>query len=415
MAMNAENLMLDFADQRLADRCRVLLLDSQPFRLEVWTELLDPALFDWQLIDPMEEGLPGSLERYDAVVISGRIESCKLPEWVSQIRTGAGEAIRILAVDELSEPTDLAMLESVHQIVNLDARDDRLGTAVIRAISFRDLLNRHRTRAAVSCLDALPSIPRVYHDFINAASSEAVDYAVLAEIIEQDVALTARILQIVNSAYFAFPTDVSSIKHAISVVGMEMLSALVTATTLFRALDRPEYSSFLERLWVHGRTVSALAMRLGRLNHPMSRDQAAELAKTGLLHDIGYLVILRYMPDFIGIIDENDSTNPLKRCALERSLIGASHAELGAYLLSLWSIGEDTARATAIHHSIEKVAASECPIAESIFVADAFLEEPPARSVEELAQRAAELQLERWFGKEKTQRWVFEAACYFSD
>ncbi len=385
----------------------ILVVDPGPGRADFWHQHLDAEQGNWHLhglSDSVEAALPS---RIDAIVFTPSLEYDEILAVCADLKAYAPGAVRIVTVEPQQALPDVAIFEHVHQLVRLEG--DTLQRRLLRSFEFRGVLKKGGAETVTAGLDALPSIPQVYYDFVKATQTEGIEFGVVAEIIEQDISLTARILQVVNSAFFSLPEDVGSIKHAISVLGMDMLRALVSATCLLRTLASAEDVNALQKIWLHGRSVSELAVAIGGQHRRLTRQQTAEIAQAALLHDIGKLIILRFVPQVATILQESSHKPADVRLALEVQLLGTTHADIGAFLLSLWGISETTVRAVALHHSPEAVAAAQCPVGTPVFLANCLQEAPVPRNFEELRSRASDLGLDDIFGKEEVARWTFEA------
>ncbi|MEM7277446.1 MAG: HDOD domain-containing protein [Pseudomonadota bacterium] len=385
----------------------ILVVDPAPGRAEFWHQHLDCEPGDWHLhglSDSVEAVLPS---RVDAIVFSPSLDHNEILAVCADLKVFAPDAVRIVTVEPQQSLPEIAIFEHVHQIVTLE--NDTLRQRLRRSFEFRSVLKKGGAETVTAGLDALPSIPQVYYDFVKATQTEGIEFGVVAEIIEQDISLTARVLQVVNSAFFSLPEDVGSIKHAISVLGMDMLRALVSATCLLRTLASAEDVNALQKIWLHGRSVSELAVAIGGQHRRLTRQQTAEIAQAALLHDIGKLIILRFVPQVAAIMQESSHKSADVRLALETELLGTTHAEIGAFLLSLWGISETTVRAVALHHRADAVAAAQCPVGTPVFLANCMQESPVPGNFEQLRSRVSDLGLDDVFGKEEVARWTFEA------
>jgi len=171
--------------------------------------------------------------------------------------------------------------------------------------------------------------------------------AEISRLIQTDTALTARLLQIVNSALYSFPTQIGSIKQAITLIGTEQLYQLALATSAASTFKGAggRYIN-MQQFWHHS-LYCALLARLIYKNF-VSKD-AEILFVTGLLHNIGRLVMLEQVPDVAAsaLITVNDRQYPWQR---ELEVTGFSCAELGAALLTEWNLPENITTAIQYQH-----------------------------------------------------------------
>lgn len=168
--------------------------------------------------------------------------------------------------------------------------------------------------------------------------------------------MSAKLLQLVNSAFFGLPRPVSSPDEAVTFLGLETFKAIVLSLHLFACFDRAKVKSFdLRAFWQHSLTTSLLAKKVCLADN---RDlKKAEQAFTaGLLHDVGKLMLAANLPDLFQqalAMSRNTSVSWLEA---EQATFGATHAEVGAYLLALWGIPQPIVEAVAFHHT-----PAQCP------------------------------------------------------
>jgi len=171
--------------------------------------------------------------------------------------------------------------------------------------------------------------------------------AEISRLIQTDPALTARLLQIVNSAFYAFPAQIGSINQAVTLIGTEQLYQLALATSAastFKGVGGRYID--MQKFWRHSLYCGLLTRMIYK--HFVSKD-AEILFVTGLLHNIGRLVMLEQVPDVAAsaLITVNDRQYPWQR---ELEVTGFSCAELGAALLTEWSLPEKITIAIKYQH-----------------------------------------------------------------
>lgn len=184
--------------------------------------------------------------------------------------------------------------------------------------------------------------------------------------------MTAKILQPVNSPYFAFRMQVTDPIQAVQLLGLETVRALVLSLHLFSRLDERTYKRFrLAKIWRHSLGATSCAQMVAR-----SRDEGVgpmtESFTAALLHDIGKLVLATSLPaEYAEVVRLAESGSHDMESA-EEQLLGSTHATVGAYLLSLWGLPEGIVEAVAWHHRpSDCVLRQLCPVG-AVHVADAL-------------------------------------------
>lgn len=201
------------------------------------------------------------------------------------------------------------------------------------------LLDEHRE------LVSLPGIVTRLNEMINDPSCSAVS---IAETISQDAPLTARLLRVVNSPFYGFPSHIDSISMAVTIVGTRQLRDLAMATLVVQKFNHiPENLVSPEHFWRHNIAVASAARVLA------SRLQIAHTERlfiTGLLHDIGKLVMYLTRPEGAARVLEQARQSGQNLATLEQAEFGFDHAELGGELLRQWRLPESLIEPVAFHH-----------------------------------------------------------------
>jgi putative nucleotidyltransferase with HDIG domain len=196
------------------------------------------------------------------------------------------------------------------------------------------------------------SLPGVYLRLSEVVSDSRSSAADMGRVIADDPGLTARLLRLVNSAMYGFPSKIETVSHAISIVGTAQLQDLALATSVIRLFGgMPESLVTMESFWRHsvacGVTARAIATR--------RREQNVErYFVAGLLHDIGRPIMYMQVPDEAraAILRSRESGEPL--FLVEHCLLGFDHTHVGQALLDLWKLPASLRESVANHHHPER-------------------------------------------------------------
>jgi HD-like signal output (HDOD) protein len=220
--------------------------------------------------------------------------------------------------------------------------------AVERATNLSRILNNRMLASLVGTVKDLPVLPKTYFALRKKLEDPEVPLAELVEVVEKDVAISAKIFQLVNSAFFGLPLEVSSIKTAVSFLGIQMLQNLVLAAEVFSMInDTQSLPGFsFEELQAHSQLTARIAFRLPAAPH--TRDIAVMAA---LVHDVGKLVLATRSPRHFARALAEATREQVPLFAAEKQLMGVSHAEVGAYLLGIWGLPSPVVEAVAHHHT----------------------------------------------------------------
>jgi putative nucleotidyltransferase with HDIG domain len=196
----------------------------------------------------------------------------------------------------------------------------------------------------------LPGMPAVYREIVAAQRNPETPIQAIGDIVGRDPVMTARLLKLVNSAFFGLRCHIDSPADAAHYLGVETLRALVLTLHAFAHLRPPVIGGFsCAALWSHSLEVAALAKALA-LSEGASRRLADEAFVAGLLHDAGKVVLAANFPDCYAEVERRIAASDVEAHAMEREVFGASHAEVGGYVIGDWSLPVPVLDAITHHH-----------------------------------------------------------------
>ncbi len=170
----------------------------------------------------------------------------------------------------------------------------------------------------------------------------------VGEVLSYDPGLTARLLKIVNSAIYGFPSRIETVDRAITIIGTKDLRALVLATAAVEAFNKiPADLVDMDVFWFHSVFTGLTAKQLARES---GMAGAETFFVTGLLHDVGKLVMYHELPMQSQQILEQCLNAKHQQYQLEISSLGFSHADVGAALLRAWKLPESLCMPVEHHH-----------------------------------------------------------------
>jgi HD-like signal output (HDOD) protein len=190
--------------------------------------------------------------------------------------------------------------------------------------------------------DRLPVAPSAYTRIAAEMRSREPGVDRIAGIIAEDPALTAKVLQHINSAFFSLRSEITTVERAVAMLGMNQIMAIVMSVGLYgQSTGAP--ADLVESIKQSSMKVAALTRVVAKVEGVAPGDgDTAFLA--GMLHDCGKLVMATNGPHlYADIADSND-------LALETQVIGANHPLIGAYLLASWKLPDLVVEAVAHHH-----------------------------------------------------------------
>ncbi len=358
---------------------RILFVDDEPNVLDGLRRMLRPMRMEWETAFALggEEALATLAEkRFDVVVSDMRMPGMDGAQLLTEVKRRYPEIVRIVLSGHSEKETVFRSVGPAHQYIAKPCDTKQLKKIITQACALRDLLSEDSLRDLVSQMSTIPSLPQAYADILGELQSPDASIKRVGEIVSKDVGMTAKILQLVNSAFFGLRHHVSSPSQAASFLGVDTLKSLVLSVHIFSQLDDVKIEGFsLDRLWNHSAATGALAKRIAAAEG--CAEQLCDHAlMAGLLHDAGKLVIAANLPERYSGVLASVEDEGLELWEAERKILTNTHAEVGAYLLGLWGLPDPIVEAVAFHHSPSKCLEEKFAPLTAVHAANALEHEP---------------------------------------
>ena len=354
---------------------RILIVDDEQSILNGFRQMLDGQRDRWELhLAPSGEAALDACAclPFDVVLADVRMPGLEGVALLHILRESYPECARVL----LSAQADLTLATRAssvaYRVLLKPLYQKDLIANLERVFILQDSFTTPELRTIIGRIGALPSLSRTYTALTLAVRNPESSLAEVAAIVEQDPAIAAKLLQIVNSGFFGLAQTMTSVSTAVSYLGMETIKNLVLAAEAFTLFvpDLRIPKNFLDTL--HRRSERAAVMLAALPLSPRERDVAIVAA---LLHGIGELALASRMPvQFRAALDLAEERG-CSSYEAEQTLFGVSHAEVGAYLLGLWGINGLIVEAVAHHHHPQRVPHSGFDSAAAVYVAALIAEE----------------------------------------
>ena len=240
------------------------------------------------------------------------------------------------------EPAEERQVYQVaHRVLPKPCEHKRLVEALEQAVGMRALVSDPVVRALVGGIERLPAVPQVYTQLMSVLDDDRSDAQAVARIIERDSVLVASVLRGANSAAFGVVEPVTRVRDAVAYLGRRLISSMVLGVAMldrFREAGVPP--AFLRLFQARAMATANVAMRIA------DRKERDDAYAAGMLHDIGQLVLFVTFGEGYQILLGSD--DPV---VAEVAALGASHDQVGAYLLGLWGVPVAVVAAVAGHHA----------------------------------------------------------------
>jgi HD-like signal output (HDOD) protein len=371
-------------------RKRILFVDDEAQVLAGLQDLLRRHRRDWEMMFATgAEAALGEMAKtpFDVVVSDMRMAGMDGAELLRRVQQEYPSVARIVLSGYADRDVMVRALPVAHQFLNKPCDARELQLVIDRACGLQALLHDRATRDLVGKLDKLPSAPRCYLELTRAVTTLEGGLGAVAAIVERDPAMSAKVLQLVNSGYLGNGQRVTSVQRAVIYLGVDLIQGLALNAEVFSTMTLPPVEEFsLEAVQEQSFLTARIAKQL--VADPRRGEEAFAAA---IVHDIGKPILALVMPDRFATVIRTAREQRRPSADVEREMLGVTHAEIGAYLLGAWGLPMSIVEAVAYHHTPAKARMVTKDVLAAVHVADALVSAHRAGGVskaEDLIDRA---------------------------
>lgn len=352
---------------------QILFVDDEPQILGALRDALRRHRHEWDMVfcNSGVEALEVMKSRsFDVVLTDMRMPGMDGPALLQHVKNLYPATVRIVLSGQADRELVLRTLPASQQFLAKPCRIEELVGVIDRACHLRDMLGDPAILALIGDVEALPSIPSTYWHLNELLSDGDAGIAEISALVERDSALSAKLLQVANSAYFGIAKTVSSVSMAVNYLGVDLLKAMALMVGIFKAAPG---AITVEGFSVGESQHQALLVAQVARRIVTDRSRRDEAFTTGVLHDVGKLILATRFPSEYAAVLREAILSPLPIHEIERQLVGASHATIGAVLLGAWGLPYSMVRSVAYHHSLSESTVIDDAVTVAVHVADALV------------------------------------------
>ena len=323
----------------------ILFVDDEPSVLHALQRSMRDMRSEWttRFVSSGAAALE-ELSKSSADVIVADIRMPGMDGWelLGEVKKGYPQMVRLILSGYTDPCSIMRTVGIAHQYLAKPCESAALKAAILQTHSLRHLLSDDRLAQLVGRVDLLPSAPTAFQEILTCLQASTASLADAARIIGRDLAMTANVIKLVNSAFFGSRQPITSANRAVAYLGLDTLGALVLGHNAFKSGVTTGIAGFsLERLWQHSLDTAVVARTIALFEH-QSAAMAENAFLAGMLHDVGKVV---YATRAVA------ADAPAASIEAATVQMDAHHAEVGAYLLGLWGFPNSIVEAVAFHHS----------------------------------------------------------------
>lgn len=314
-------------------------------------------------------------QAFDVVVTDMKMPGMDGAALLSAIKERNPDTARIILSGYSDDEAILRTVGPAQKYLAKPCDDEVLVGAIRKILEIRDIIDSPAIRNLIGNIEALASPPDTYMKLLETLDDPKAGTEKVEAIVSADIALTAEVLKLTNSAYFALPSKITSVSHAVRMLGTDTLKSLALFVGLFKSFDGPSIvgkriSTLCRRSQQIGVAASLIAER-----EQLDRAICKLLPAIGMLSHIGSLILYLHhykeMEQVISEVEKEDYTI----IEAEKHHFDAAHPEIGAYLLGLWGFPDSVVQAVAHHHAPSRYPHSEMIGLSALYIAQHLMRE----------------------------------------
>ncbi len=314
-------------------------------------------------------------QKFSLVITQARIQGQPVTNLLNELHDQHPGTLRYFFGNPPSKEDLNGLMGMKPPVISSKNRPEMILGQFERELMVESWLSNKQTRELVTKFRHLPSLPTIYNQVVAELESPTGSFDEVARLIGQDPLMTAKILQLVNSAIFALSQPVTKAEDAVLILGAERTKALLLAVpvfTRFNADTCPGLSP--DHLWQHSMEVAASARAIA-LKHTSAIPLADAAFTAGLLHDVGKLLLAANLPEKYAELHRNSAKGGLADRHAEQLALGTTHAETAACLLGMWGLPLPVLEAVAHHHHPSRSEHNDFTPLTAVHAANAFFYE----------------------------------------
>lgn len=349
---------------------RILFVDDEAPVLDALKDLLRKYRGTWDMsfVTSGAEALAILGEApVDVVVSDMRMPGMDGTALLSEVKARYPATARLVLSGHADRETVVRALPVVQQYLSKPCDSDVLRKAIDRTCALQARLHDPAMRTLVGRLGTLPSVPRIYQELTALLARDDVSLARIAAVVEQDPAMVAKMLQLVNSAYFGLARRITSIEQAASYLGLQLVKSLALTAHVFGATAPTPAGFRIEHLQRTALSTARVAARLA------AKGDAEDAFAAGVMCDVGQMVLASALPDQFALALTSAVAEGRPLHEVEPAAYGVTHADVGAYLLGVWGLPLQVVEAVAYHHAPSAAPPESRDLVRSVHVAGALV------------------------------------------
>lgn len=331
---------------------KILLVGNNNVEKQTLLRGLTPPSNEWE-VDWILGGQQAleqlSHQNYDAIICFMDLPGLSGVNLLEIVRKHYPHIVRFMISEKTTPENQFKIAGAAHQILPLEEYQSHV-SILQRTFALNNLLQQPDLQRLVLKLRNLPSLPSLYMQIMSEIDSPATSLEHVGSIISQDPAMTAKILQLVNSPFFGPSHSIVNPAQAASLLGIDIIRGLVLCINVFSQFNPVTLEKLgISSLWEHSVRTGTYAKNIAKYENADKKDIDYSFIG-GILHDIGKLILADNFPVQYFSALNTSIRKDIELCEAEVDVFGATHSQVGGYLLGLWGLPQPIVESVAFHH-----------------------------------------------------------------
>jgi HD-like signal output (HDOD) protein len=328
---------------------RILIADANE---KAWAELREALGNTWAVVGAATGNAAleaAQKEALDVVVANYDLPDLSGAELLNRFRGTHPKTLRFIAAAETLKEKVMTQVLHGDQFLAIPFNHSAIKGLIERALA-ADYGMNNSLRELVGRIRTFPTIPSLYLEVVSALKDPNTTTEEIGSIIAKDMAMTTKLVQVLNSAYFGLPRTITDPTEAVGILGFETVKSLIMTVKLLSQYDKvkPVYFS-IDSIWRHSTNVARTARVMTLLE--TGDNMASGVAYTaGLMHDLGKVILATNFDEQYHGAHNVSRKQQIPLWEVEKDIFGATHGEIGAYMLGLWGMSAEIVKVAAMHH-----------------------------------------------------------------
>jgi HD-like signal output (HDOD) protein len=356
-------------------KTRILFVDDEPLVLSGLQRMLRPLHQQWDMafVESGGKALDQmATNPYDVIVSDMRMPVMNGAQLFDELSKRYPKTVRIILSGHADKNLIVQCVSTAHQFLAKPCEPDALKAAIARAHSFENSIKSNVLKELIAKMRTLPSVPSLFHEIAQKVRDEDCSLEDIGAIIARDAGMSAKLLKLVNSAFFGLCRPITSPVEAVSYLGIDTIKALVLAANAFGSYDQASNNPLdVESVWSHSLQIGNWCRNIAK-HENSPRSETDECFISGLLHDVGKLALSVNAPVQYVEALKLAQADAIPIHVAEEQVFGANHADVGGCLLSLWGLPPRVVDAIASHHAPNSAGTEAFSPLAALHAAEAF-------------------------------------------